>query len=294
MPLNIIDKDAEDILYASILANAPKSDDKTLATTQLQFLQCRFFQVALNPCAKDIKALLNDTDMSEDTTFYVCEDGDLIIKWDGKEQYETICEKFVSVISKHYGSDIKKYMEFDEFFVDYNTEEDIIKLKNECLKKLKKHTKKTEELSKYFQNELLAKTLRNTLQMTQMQRTFRSKPHILIVEDQVFSQKILSKILSDFTHFIAESSADALLQYVEKCPDIVFLDIELPDLSGHTFAKFINKIDANAYVVMVTGNQYEDDIKTAKGNNVRGFIAKPYKKETILETIEKFKKEKTA
>lgn len=80
--------------------------------------------------------------------------------------------------------------------------------------------------------------------------------------------------------------------YMEKCPDIVFLDIELPDLSGHNFAKLLKKIDDDSFVVMVSSNQYEKDIQQARENFVKTFIAKPYNKNAILHVVDFFKKER--
>nr|MBX2834027.1 response regulator [Micavibrio sp.] len=187
-----------------------------------------------------------------------------------------------------YGSFIEKFMPLETFFEEYDNIDGISRLKVECAKKLKKQTKKSLELSKYFTNEQLIHSLKNTVKLTQMQRAFRVKPHILIVDDQVFSQKILETILKDYTCHIADSSGEALLVYMEKCPDIVFLDIELPDINGHHFAKLANRIDENAYIVMVSGNKQQEEIKTALSNNVKGFIAKPYEKQTILKIVDQY------
>lgn len=288
MNCTVIDKNAEDLLYASILANEHDSQANAKAVSTIEFLQCRFFQIGMTPDIADIEQIMKALPLVDDSTIYICNDGDLVLTWFGNtpEAYVQLIEKLIEKYEDH----IKKYMKLDDFFVNYTWLDGREKLKAECFRKLKKQTKHSKLLAKYFDDERLIDTLKKTVQMTQMQRAFRANPHILIVEDQVFSQKILMSILKDYTCHLAENAGEALLKYMEKCPDIVFLDIDLPDLSGHSFANFINKIDRLSYVVMVTANQYETDIKTAKENNVKGFIGKPYEKEVILKAVEQFKK----
>ncbi|MGE4314227.1 MAG: two-component system response regulator, partial [Pseudobdellovibrionaceae bacterium] len=121
------------------------------------------------------------------------------------------------------------------------------------------------------------------------QRTMRTKPVILAVEDQRFSQKLLMYILKDYTVYIAASSAEALLLYMEKCPDILLLDIDLPDLSGHEFAQLINKIDPEHYIIMVSANHSKEDIIRARQNRSKRFIVKPYEKEELIRVVDDYK-----
>lgn len=114
-------------------------------------------------------------------------------------------------------------------------------------------------------------------------------PSILIVEDQEFSRKLLEGMLRrDYTCYCAANAEQALALYAEHLPCIVFLDIELPDANGHDLAGFLKKIDPASFIVMVTANHYENDVKRAQENNVQGFIAKPYSKQKISDAIEKY------
>lgn len=290
MSFSVIDKNAEDMLYALLIAEEQKASMTQNKLPNMHFLQCNFFHIAHTPEANDLEYLHELMPNAEEPALYICSDGDVIIKWvDGEAD---ILDSLKHGIIEKYGKSIQKYMNIKDFLNEYDLIEGRGKLKAECSKKLKRQTKHAKELSKYFKDERIITTFAKTMRLITMQRSFRSKPHILIVEDQIFSQKLLTTILKDYTCHIAATSGDAILKYMEKCPDIVFLDVELPDLSGHSVAKFIKKIDDDAYVVMVTGNQYEADIKAAKENKVKGFIAKPYKKETILNSIEQYYKAK--
>lgn len=286
MDFQTITINAEDILYAGLVAES-KGLCESDGFPPPQYMQCHFFHLAEKPEEENIRALVKEIPGSGLCTAYLCKDGDVFFRYSGESP--NVLEILADLVAKAYGDEISKVMPLHEFFTVYDVMDTQSRLKAECSRKLKKQTKQSMELAKFLTNDVLIQALNRTIQLTKMQRALRKDPHILIVEDQIFSQKLLTAILKDYTCTVADDVASALLLYMEKCPDIVFLDIELPRLSGHSFAKFLNEIDKDAYVVMVSGNQYSDDVKTAKENNVKGFIGKPYKKEAILDAVQKFK-----
>jgi CheY-like chemotaxis protein len=120
-------------------------------------------------------------------------------------------------------------------------------------------------------------------------RKSREKLRILVVEDQLFSRKILQELLQkDYVVDAAATSKDGMKLYLENAPDIVLLDIELADESGHTLAKFIKSIDPASFIIMVTANNSVEDVALAKSNQVNGFIVKPYNKSKIYDGIDKY------
>lgn len=288
MNFTVVDKNAEDMLYALLLAEEHKMSGKGVKIPDMKFLQCQFFHIAMTASLADVRDFLDGISAADECALYFCNDGDLIIKWSGGSR--DLRDKIVHSITEKFGDAIRKYMSPEDFFVDYDLLDGRQKLKAECARKLKKQTKNAQKLASYFSNEGLIATLRRTIQLIKMQRALRAKPVMMIVEDQIFSQKILSSILKEYTCVIAGSSAEALIIYMEKCPDMVFLDIDLPDLNGHSFAKLLSDIDDESYVVIVSGNQYEEDIQAARQNNVKGFIVKPYEKTSILKMVEQYKK----
>ncbi|MCD8526099.1 MAG: response regulator [Alphaproteobacteria bacterium] len=287
MGFSVIDSNAEDLLYASLLAEGHAG---SAGTGDVHFLQCQFFHLGEKASLSDIQEILSDIKDLKDCSLYLCTDGDVIIRW-VHNGYD-VRNHIAKAMEHKFGDDIRRYMKLEDFFLDYDVMDAQTRLRAECAKKLKKQTKQAKELAKYFVDERLIAALARTINLTKMQRSFRGNPHILIVEDQIFSQKMLTSILKDYTCHVAENAGEALLMYMEKCPDIVLLDIELPDLSGHRFANLVNRIDTDAYVIMVSANRQEADIKTARSNQVKGFITKPYEKERILEAIDQFKKQR--
>jgi CheY-like chemotaxis protein len=288
MNITLIDENAENILHAHLVALQQGASGYGEDVTNIDYIQCRFFHIGSKPEKAELTQLLAAFEDPADCTLYLCSDGDVILRiLNGTTDLKN---RIVSRIAATYQKTIEVCMDVRDFFIEYDLLEGVRLLKLECLRKLKKQTKMARQLEKFFSENGLIITLRKTVQLTKMQRSFRSEPHILIVEDQIFSQKILSAILSDYTCHLAETTAEALLLYMEKCPDIVLLDIDLPDLSGHRFAEFLNKIDEDAYVVMVSANKYEKDVRFAQENQVKGFIVKPYEKDVILKAITDFKK----
>ena len=142
-------------------------------------------------------------------------------------------------------------------------------------------------------NVVLECSAKQTENFKRARKAARQRLNILIVEDQAFTRKLLYDVLKNtYDVSSAESVAQAWQLYLKTAPDIVFLDIELSDASGHLLAAKIHEIDPAAFVIMVTANNSIEDVQTAKQNQVAGFIAKPYSKQKISEAIEKYNKEK--
>lgn len=120
-------------------------------------------------------------------------------------------------------------------------------------------------------------------------RAQRDALHILIVEDQLFSRRLLQQMLHPkFTLDVATSVEAGKLLFMKNAPDIVLLDIRLTDGSGHQLASFIRMIDPDSYIVMITANNSDADVHEARKNKVNGFIVKPYNKQKIFEFIHKY------
>ncbi len=117
-------------------------------------------------------------------------------------------------------------------------------------------------------------------------RPTRSKKVILIVEDQVFSQNILKNCIGrDYIIETAEDAITGLKTYLRVAPDIVFLDWQLPDVSGIEFLKQIKKIDPNAYIIMSTANNTSDGVRNALSKGANGYITKPYNRHKISKNL---------
>jgi DNA-binding NtrC family response regulator len=110
----------------------------------------------------------------------------------------------------------------------------------------------------------------------------QEKLRVLIVEDHTFLRQLLSKAVGERCDVYAASSVKKGWElYLEHTPDIIFLDIKLPDESGHVLARRIKGHQPYSYVVMATASDAISDVEEATRNLVNGFITKPYDKATI-------------
>lgn len=108
-------------------------------------------------------------------------------------------------------------------------------------------------------------------------RTIRKRPEMLIIEDDHFTQKLIAKTVDPRIHVtFADNAKDALLHYIALAPDMVLLDIGLPDLNGHEVMKHILTIDGEAYIVMLSGNADTRNVIRSVENGAQGFIGKPF------------------
>ncbi len=130
---------------------------------------------------------------------------------------------------------------------------------------------------------------KETFEAALKSRERRDDLQILIVEDQKFSRLMLKNFLAkNYSVIDVATGEEALAEYIKNAPDIVFLDIELPKISGHNVLKLLTQLDKNAFIVMVTANSYQEDARKADQFGAKGFVVKPYTKDKIYESIDKF------
>jgi CheY-like chemotaxis protein len=113
-------------------------------------------------------------------------------------------------------------------------------------------------------------------------RTSRNPMHILLVEDDPITRKIASSVFKqDYAVITAKDAQDAIACYLSYAPDIVFLDINLPDVDGFRVLRKIIANDPDSYVVMFSGNSYLDNITRALSSGAQGFVPKPFNRERM-------------
>lgn len=116
-----------------------------------------------------------------------------------------------------------------------------------------------------------------------VRRTQRDNPVVMVVEDDRFTASYTSNILNrDYDVVVCRNGEDAIQSYIEEAPDIVFLDIHLPGLSGHETLEAIHAVDPDPYVVMLSVDTAKPNIVKASENGAQKFLKKPFSKERIL------------
>lgn len=113
---------------------------------------------------------------------------------------------------------------------------------------------------------------------------------VLIADDSLFMRKVLTKIVESIPEVkvIGESSSgkEALINYIKYRPDVVILDVNMPELDGLSVTEEIMKKDPHAKVVIISAvGEREDILKRAKVIGVSAVLSKPFKSEEVIEVI---------
>lgn len=112
---------------------------------------------------------------------------------------------------------------------------------------------------------------------------------ILIVDDAEFLRLRISKMLSGEGHEIieAENGQVAVNTYKSVHPDMVLMDITMPEMDGLTALKEIRNFDPKAKVVMLTALGQESVVLEAIKSGARDFMVKPFERDRVLSAITK-------
>lgn len=112
---------------------------------------------------------------------------------------------------------------------------------------------------------------------------------ILIVDDAEFLRVRIMKMLSGdgFEVCEAENGMKAVATYKEFRPDIVLMDITMPEMDGLSALKEIRGFDPAAKVVMLTALGQESVVLEAVKSGARDFIVKPFEQDRVMSAINK-------
>ncbi len=111
-------------------------------------------------------------------------------------------------------------------------------------------------------------------------------PRVLLIEDDAVTRWIVRNTLMDECEFAtAPSASKAYHMFNSFHPDVIFLDINLPDQNGYEILEWIMRTDPSACVVMFSGNDNLDNITSALEDGAAGFIAKPFIKDNLLHYV---------
>ena len=110
----------------------------------------------------------------------------------------------------------------------------------------------------------------------------------LIVDDSIFARKNLAKMLESFGGEVAGEAGDgctAITEYERVHPDLVLMDITMPQMEGIEAAERIVRQYPSARVVMVSSVGYQENIVAALQKGARHFVQKPVKADVLYEVV---------
>lgn len=220
-----------------------------------------FFQGRAMPIEKCVEGFLKETEFKGFGRFF--DILDLSIHW---ENLITLMER-ISIVKQKEVIDKKD----DSVLVEFSSTPS---------------TPQTEQVSSGFKIELSRAKIQHLLPV----RKGRIKPLVLLVEDDPFTLQLVKIAFKEtFEVITAETARQALVYYQRHLPDIVFLDIQLPDGNGINLLKQMTDADDLAYIVMLSSHSEKEKIVECLEHGAKGFIGKPFTRQRLIDASDKFK-----
>lgn len=113
---------------------------------------------------------------------------------------------------------------------------------------------------------------------------------ILVVDDALFMRVTLRKLLAEAGFEVvgeADNGRAAVERYRELQPDLVMMDITMPEMDGLAALRQIRSMNSHATVIMCTALGQERSVKEALKSGAADYIVKPFKVEKVVEAVRK-------
>lgn len=113
---------------------------------------------------------------------------------------------------------------------------------------------------------------------------------VLIIDDAAFMRLTLKTMLERNGFEVvgeAENGSIGVTKCMQLKPDIVTMDITMPEMDGITALRLINKAVPTTAVIMISAMGQEKLIFEAVASGAKGFLVKPFKEENVVATMKK-------
>ncbi|NLW57121.1 MAG: response regulator [Firmicutes bacterium] len=113
---------------------------------------------------------------------------------------------------------------------------------------------------------------------------------VLVVDDAAFMRMMIKDILKKGGFEVvgeAENGLKSIEKYKELKPDLVTMDITMPEMDGITAVKEIKKIDENALIIMCSAMGQQAMVIDAIQAGAKDFVVKPFQPDRVLEAVRK-------
>ena len=114
--------------------------------------------------------------------------------------------------------------------------------------------------------------------------------NILICDDAAFMRMMIKDILTKNGYNVAgeaENGQKAVEKFKEVNPDLVLMDITMPEMDGIQALKEIKKIDGGAKVIMCSAMGQQAMVIESIQSGAKDFIVKPFQADRVLEAVKK-------
>ena len=111
---------------------------------------------------------------------------------------------------------------------------------------------------------------------------------ILSIEDSDFERKVIEEMMEDKSYDLlqAKNGQEGVDKYKEEDPDLVLLDLRLPDIDGLDVFEELKEYDSSVKAVIVSIVREDETIEEAKDLGAKEYVEKPIDEDELMETIE--------
>lgn len=101
---------------------------------------------------------------------------------------------------------------------------------------------------------------------------------VLVVDDSLIMRRNITKMVEALGHKVigeAKDGNEAIVFYMRLKPDLVTMDITMPEMDGITAVKELKKLDKDVKIIMVTSHGQEEMVLNAVRSGASGYLLKP-------------------
>jgi len=112
--------------------------------------------------------------------------------------------------------------------------------------------------------------------------------NVLVVDDSSFQRNMICETLESWVNIVgtAENGIEAVEQYEYHKPDLVTMDIMMPEMNGIKALRVIKEISPNATIIMLTSVSQKEKMKKAARHGADGYVTKPFNSEELINEID--------
>lgn len=113
---------------------------------------------------------------------------------------------------------------------------------------------------------------------------------IFVVDDSLIMRRNITKMIESLGHIVvgeAKDGHEAIALYRKLAPDLVTMDITMPEMDGLSAVKELKKIDKEAKIIMVTSHGQEEMVIDAIRSGASGYLLKPINITKLRDSIRK-------
>lgn len=115
---------------------------------------------------------------------------------------------------------------------------------------------------------------------------------ILLCDDEIFARDAMAKIIKrqGFDVLVASNAEECIDLVKKQDPEVLFLDVLLPDLDGDNVHKYLKEINKDVNIYYVTGSETVFTKQNAESLGAKGYLSKPVDMEELNKVLEDIKK----